>query len=158
MIRPRGSGAVQLQGDAGQAGQGRPVGHDSGSGGADTGRTPRRDDLGATPQAGFRDRHRDLSGLRRGDLVDVLAWLSTPPGPEETGPRPLLHRLYQPLAGYILAVMQVTQVLSVRLAILTLALPAFGLFSLVALVWSRTQKIETKRQARPNAQSFERPS
>jgi integrating conjugative element membrane protein (TIGR03747 family) len=66
--------------------------------------------------------------------VDVLAWLSTPPGPEETGLRPLLRGFYQPLGGYILAAMQVTQVFSVRLAILTLALPVFGLFSLVALV------------------------
>jgi hypothetical protein len=42
---------VPRAGDAGQAGQGRPACHDSGSGGADTGRTPCRDDLGATPQA-----------------------------------------------------------------------------------------------------------
>jgi len=54
-------------GDTGQAGQGRPACRNSGSGEADTGRTPCRDDLGAAPQAGFRDRHRDLSGLRRGD-------------------------------------------------------------------------------------------
>ena len=40
----------------------------------------------------------------------------------------------RPAAESVLAAMQVTQVFSVRLAILTLALPVFGLFSLVALV------------------------
>jgi ribosomal protein S27E len=66
---PRGICAQQQTpraGDTGQAGQGRPACHDSGPGGADTGRTPCRDDLGAAPQAGVRDRHRDLPGLRRG--------------------------------------------------------------------------------------------
>jgi len=53
-------------GDTGQAGQGRSACCDEGYGGADTGRTPRRDELGATPQTGFRYRHRDLPGLRRG--------------------------------------------------------------------------------------------
>ncbi len=52
-------------GDTGQAGQGRPACHDCGSGGADTGRTPRCDDLGAASEAGFRDRHRELRGLWR---------------------------------------------------------------------------------------------
>lgn len=42
--------------------------------------------------------------------------------------------MFQLIAAYVLAAMQVTQVFSVSLAILVLALPVFGLFSLVAIV------------------------
>ena len=42
-------------GDTGQAGQGRLAYHDRRSGGADIGRTPCRDELGAAPEAGVRD-------------------------------------------------------------------------------------------------------
>ena len=48
--------------------------------------------------------------------------------------RPELHSLYRAVAEFVIAAMQVTQVFSVRLAILTLATPVFVLFSLVALV------------------------
>ena len=49
------------------------------------GRTPRRDDLGAAPQAGVRDRHRDLPGLRRGDADHRL---HRGPGGHREDPRP----------------------------------------------------------------------
>ena len=64
-------------------------------------------------------------------LVDLIAWLAEPPTVTEEGLRPRLHRLYQPVAEFVIAGMQVTQVFSVRLAILTLAMPVFVLFSLV---------------------------
>ena len=67
-------------------------------------------------------------------LVDVLEWISSPPAPGEEGLRPKLHRLYRPVADFGIAAMQITQVFSVRLAILTLATPVFALFTLVALV------------------------
>ena len=67
-------------------------------------------------------------------VVDFIAWLSVPPSPDESGLRPRLHSIYQPVAEFVIAGMQVTQVFSVRLAILTLATPVFVLFSLVALV------------------------
>ena len=67
-------------------------------------------------------------------VVDVIAWLSVPPAPDESGLRPRLHNLYAPVAKFVIAGMQVTQVFSVRLAILTLAMPVFVLFSLMALV------------------------
>ena len=67
-------------------------------------------------------------------VVDSIAWLSVPPSPDESGLRPRLHSIYQPVAEFVIAGMQVTQVFSVRLAILTLAMPVFVLFSLVALV------------------------
>ena len=46
----------------------------------------------------------------------------------------MLHRLYRPVSDFILAAMQITQVFAVRLAILALAIPVFGLFTVVALV------------------------
>ena len=67
-------------------------------------------------------------------VVAFIHWVSPPPRPEEPGVRPTLHKIYQPLAEFVIAAMQVTQVFSVRLAILILASPVFLLFSLVALV------------------------
>ncbi len=67
-------------------------------------------------------------------IVDFLEWVGAPPGPSEAGLRARLHEVFRPVAKYVLAVMQVTQVFSVRLAILTLAMPVFLLFSLVAIV------------------------
>jgi len=64
----------------------------------------------------------------------MAPWLSVPPSLDETGLRPRLHSIYQHIAEFVIAGMQVTQVFSVRLAILTLAMPVFMLFSLVALV------------------------
>ena len=67
-------------------------------------------------------------------VVDLLEWISRPPAAGEKGLRPKLHHLYRPIADFVMAAMQVTQVFSVRLAILTLATPVFLLFTLVALV------------------------
>ncbi len=67
-------------------------------------------------------------------FVSFIRWISQPPGAEETGLRATLHQGYRPIAEYTIAAMQVTQVFSVRLAILILATPVFLLFSLVALV------------------------
>lgn len=67
-------------------------------------------------------------------LVDLIQWLTPIPPPEESGMRPLLHRLYRLVSDYVMAAIQITQVFAVRLAILALATPVFGLFTLVALV------------------------
>ena len=67
-------------------------------------------------------------------VVDFIAWLSTPPSPNETGLRSRLHSILRPFAEFLIAAIQVTELFSVRLAILTLATPVFLLFSLVALV------------------------
>ncbi|MCP5445293.1 MAG: TIGR03747 family integrating conjugative element membrane protein, partial [Chromatiaceae bacterium] len=73
-------------------------------------------------------------------FVDFIQWVSLPPRKYEQGVRATLHMVYKPLAEYVLAMMQVTQVFSVRLAILTLAMPIFLLFSLVALVDGLVQR------------------
>ena len=56
------------------------------------------------------------------------------------GSEPRLHTIYHPIAEFVLATLQVTQVFSLRLAILTLAMPVFVLFSLVALVDGLVQR------------------
>ncbi len=67
-------------------------------------------------------------------VIAVIHWLTPPPQPQEQGVRPTLHTIYRPVAEFVIAAMQVTQLFSVRLAILMLATPVFLLFSLVALV------------------------
>jgi len=73
-------------------------------------------------------------------LVDFIQWVSPPPATNERGLRVTLHKIYHPIAEFVIAMMQVTQVFSVRLAILTLAMPVFLLFSLVALVDGLVQR------------------
>ena len=73
-------------------------------------------------------------------FTDFIHWVSPAPRPNEQGLRPTLHKLYHPIAEFVIAMMQVTQVFSVRLAILTLAMPVFLLFSLVALVDGLVQR------------------
>ena len=73
-------------------------------------------------------------------FVDFLRWVSPPPAVNEQGLRPTLHRIYRPIAEFAIAMMQVTQLFSVRLAVLTLAMPIFLLFSLVALVDGLVQR------------------
>ena len=63
-------------------------------------------------------------------IVDALEWISRPPAAGEDGLRPRLNNLYRPIADFVVAAMQVTQVFSVRLSILTLATPVFLLFTL----------------------------
>ena len=67
-------------------------------------------------------------------FADFVRWIGAPTKQSEAGLRARMHAMFQPIAAYVLAAMQVTQVFSVRLAILVLALPVFGLFSLVAIV------------------------
>ncbi len=73
-------------------------------------------------------------------FVDFIRWVSSPPVVNEQGVRPTLHSIYQPIAEFVIAAMQITQVFSVRLAILTLAMPVFLLFSLVAMVDGLVQR------------------
>jgi len=73
-------------------------------------------------------------------FVNFIQWVSPQPTTNEQGIRPKLHKIYHPIAEFVIAMMQVTQVFSVRLAILTLAMPIFLLFSLVALVDGLVQR------------------
>ena len=73
-------------------------------------------------------------------FVDFIRWISPRPTTNEQGLRVALHNIYHPIAEFVIAMMQVTQVFSVRMAILTLAMPIFLLFSLVALVDGLVQR------------------
>ena len=73
-------------------------------------------------------------------FVDFIRWVSPQPTTNEQGLRITLHNIYYPIAEFVIAMMQVTQVFSVRMAILTLAMPIFLLFSLVALVDGLVQR------------------
>ncbi len=73
-------------------------------------------------------------------IVDFIEWVSAPGRTGDTVLRARLHALFQPVAEYVLAPLQVTQVFSVRLAILALAMPVFLLFTLVALVDGLVQR------------------
>jgi integrating conjugative element membrane protein (TIGR03747 family) len=73
-------------------------------------------------------------------FVGFVRWISPQPTTNEHGLRVTLHNIYHPIAEFVIAMMQVTQVFSVRLAILTLAMPIFLLFSLVALVDGLVQR------------------
>jgi integrating conjugative element membrane protein (TIGR03747 family) len=73
-------------------------------------------------------------------FVDFIRWISPQPTTNEQGLRITLHNIYHPIAEFVIAMMQVSQVFSVRMAILTLAMPIFLLFSLVALVDGLVQR------------------
>ena len=73
-------------------------------------------------------------------FITFIRWVSPPPRMNEQGVRPTLHKIYRPVAEFVIAMMQITQVFSVRLAILALAMPVFLLFSLVALVDGLVQR------------------
>jgi integrating conjugative element membrane protein (TIGR03747 family) len=58
-------------------------------------------------------------------FVDFIRWISPQPTTNEQGLRVTLHNIYHPIAEFVIAMMQVTQVFSVRMAMLrpTLFLP-----------------------------------
>lgn len=66
-------------------------------------------------------------------VTDFIEWIGSAPVPGESGLRSRLHAALQPVAEYVLAAMQVTQVFSVRLAVLALAMPVFVMFTLIAI-------------------------
>jgi integrating conjugative element membrane protein (TIGR03747 family) len=70
----------------------------------------------------------------RTGLIDLLANIEASSAPTAQRLRVGLHDLLRPALQYVIAAMQATQVFAVRLVILTLATPVFGLFSVVALV------------------------
>jgi integrating conjugative element membrane protein (TIGR03747 family) len=72
--------------------------------------------------------------FERTGLIDLMARIEAQPAPTAQGLSAGLYDLLRPAVQYVIAAMQVTQVFALRLVILTLATPVFGLFSLVALV------------------------
>lgn len=73
-------------------------------------------------------------------IRDALHWARSPAAVDAARLERRLHAAMRPLAEYLQAAMQVTQVFAVRLAILWLASPVFVLFSLVAVVDGLVQR------------------
>ena len=73
-------------------------------------------------------------------LIDVITWLSSAPAAGDSFWLAQVKIGYRSIAEFVLAAITITQVFAVRLAVLTLALPAFVLFNLVALVDGLVQR------------------
>jgi integrating conjugative element membrane protein (TIGR03747 family) len=73
-------------------------------------------------------------------FTDLLAWLGAPPSADDNSFRLWLRMIYLNVSDFITAAMVVSQVFAVRLAVLTLAMPVFVLFGLVALVDGLVQR------------------
>jgi integrating conjugative element membrane protein (TIGR03747 family) len=67
-------------------------------------------------------------------VIALSQWLSKPAHANDPGFLNALREGYQWVADFIAAAFVISQVFAVRLAVLTLAMPAFVLFSVVALV------------------------
>ncbi|MCP4305807.1 MAG: TIGR03747 family integrating conjugative element membrane protein [bacterium] len=67
-------------------------------------------------------------------FVDFFNWAQADPAVDHRPMQRFFHRFIAPVAEFILAAITITQVFSVRVAILTLALPVFVLFALLGVV------------------------
>lgn len=70
----------------------------------------------------------------------LVEWLSVPPHPEDGRMAHSLRNGYLSIEPYVLAGMAITQVFGLRLGVLTLAMPVFVLFAMVALVDGLVQR------------------
>lgn len=67
-------------------------------------------------------------------VVGIVQWVSVTEAMQESWFRQVLRDIYLHVSDYLLAAMTITQLFAVRLAVLTLALPAFILLGLLGLV------------------------
>ena len=96
----------------------------------------------------------DLTGIE-----SFVGWLSEPQGRDRGQILARIHAWLRPATEHVVAAMQVTQVFAVRLAVLLLAAPVFGLFALVGLVdglVSRDLRGEGKLVSLPLGQTLDR--
>jgi integrating conjugative element membrane protein (TIGR03747 family) len=87
----------------------------------------------------FSDNFYELTFKRTGVQAAVI-WLATPAQTSSGTVRKSLHRLFRMMQEYVLAAMTVTQIFAVRLAVLTLAMPAFVLLGAMGLVDGLVQR------------------
>ncbi|CCE23779.1 TIGR03747 family integrating conjugative element membrane protein [Methylotuvimicrobium alcaliphilum] len=81
----------------------------------------------------------DLTFKKTG-IQSAIIWLAIPTQASSGQFRKSLHRLFQMVEAYVLAAMTVTQIFGVRLAVLTLAMPAFVLLGATGLVDGLVQR------------------
>jgi integrating conjugative element membrane protein (TIGR03747 family) len=67
-------------------------------------------------------------------LNDVIKWATTAPAADEARIRVIIRRFMNTLTRYLIAAEQILRVFGTRLAILILAIPIFGLGSIVAII------------------------
>lgn len=87
----------------------------------------------------FSDNFYDLTFKKTGVQAAVI-WLATPTRASSGSVRKSLHRLFRMTQEYVLAAMTVTQIFAVRIAVLTLAMPAFALLGAMGLVDGLVQR------------------
>lgn len=87
----------------------------------------------------FSDNFYELTFKRTGVQAAVI-WLATPTQTSSGAVRKSLHRYFRMMQEYVLAAMTVTQIFAVRLAVLTLAMPAFVLLGAMGLVDGLVQR------------------
>lgn len=72
----------------------------------------------------------------RTGLIELVRWMAGSPPPDASVIRQALHGVHE----YAMATVNITEVFTVRIAILTLALPVFGLFGIVGLTDGLVQR------------------
>lgn len=87
----------------------------------------------------FSDNFYDLTFKKTGVQTAVI-WLATPTQTSSGSVRRSLHRMFEMTREYVLAAMTVTQIFAVRIAVLTLAMPAFVLLGAMGLVDGLVQR------------------
>ncbi|MCG5537357.1 TIGR03747 family integrating conjugative element membrane protein [Halorhodospira sp. 9622] len=105
---------------------------------SDYGRALLTDDPAGYAQGFAETTYRGLVELT--GLEHVLAWLAESPDPQGGRVQAALRSGYDVVEPYVLSALTITQVFAVRLAVLTLAMPVFFLFALVALVDGLVQR------------------
>jgi len=73
-------------------------------------------------------------------LEQVGLWLNQPPDPDGYRLQQSLRSLFAQIADHVIAAVNITQVFMMRLGVLTLAMPVFALFGLVAIVDGLVQR------------------
>lgn len=81
----------------------------------------------------FADNFYDLTFKKTG-IQSAIIWLATPTKTSSGNLRINLNRYFRMAEEYVLAAMFVTQIFAVRLAVLTLAMPAFVLLAAMGLI------------------------
>jgi integrating conjugative element membrane protein (TIGR03747 family) len=86
-------------------------------------------------------------------IKSMFRWLATPVSSEHQAFRYRLHGYYRLFLDYIQALVTVIQIFAVRLAVLTLALPAFILLSMTGLIDGLVQR-DVRRWSAGRESSF----